>query len=102
MEAMGKPSPNGKAVHRKRQPPSGATVSSEKMKGMLWRVDRLERQVKRLSELVREHAEDADRLVQIVAEDREVLRQELMARGSSQKPSDPGESSGLDSLKLLS
>ncbi len=102
MKAMAKPSPNGKTVQRKRQPTSGPTVSSEKMKGMLWRVDRLERQVKRLSELVREHAEDADRLVQIVAEDREVLRQELMGRGSSQKPSDPGESSGSDSLKLLS
>jgi hypothetical protein len=45
---------------------------------ILWRLDRLERQVHTLSELVREHAEDADRLVRIVAEDRDVLRRELL------------------------
>jgi hypothetical protein len=45
---------------------------------VLWRLDRLERQVQTLSELVRDHAEDADRLVKIVAEDREVLRQQLL------------------------
>lgn len=45
---------------------------------MLWRLDRLERQVQKLSELVRYHAEDEDRLVKIVAEDREVLRRELL------------------------
>lgn len=45
---------------------------------MLWRLERLERQVQRLSELVRDHAEDADRLVKIVAEDRDVLRRELL------------------------
>ncbi len=45
---------------------------------MLWRLERLERQVQRLSELVREHAEDEDRLVRIVAEDRDVLRRELL------------------------
>ncbi len=44
---------------------------------LLWRIDRLERQVKRLTELVRDHAEDADRLVKIVAEDREMLRRDL-------------------------
>lgn len=48
------------------------------VKDMLWRLDRLERQVHTLSELVRDHAEDADRLVRIVAEDREVLRRELL------------------------
>lgn len=53
------------------------------LQGVLWRVDRLERQVRRLSELVREHAVDSDRLVQIVAEDREVLRQQLLARVGS-------------------
>ncbi len=51
---------------------------SPSMKAVLWRLDRLERQVRTLSELVRDHAEDADRLVQIVAEDHEVLRQELL------------------------
>ncbi|MGH7233641.1 MAG: hypothetical protein ACREJU_20105 [Nitrospiraceae bacterium] len=45
---------------------------------LLWRLDRLERQVQKLSELVRDHAEDEDRLVKIVAEDREVLRRELL------------------------
>ncbi len=45
---------------------------------ILWRLDRLERQVHTLSELVRDHAEDADRLVRIVAEDRETLRRELL------------------------
>ncbi|WP_447980328.1 hypothetical protein [Candidatus Nitrospira bockiana] len=45
---------------------------------VFWRLDRLERQVQKLSELVRDHAEDEDRLVKIVAEDREVLRRELL------------------------
>jgi hypothetical protein len=41
-------------------------------------LDRLERQVQKLVELVRDHAEDEDRLVKIVAEDREVLRRQLV------------------------
>jgi len=45
---------------------------------ILWRLDRLDRQVHTLSELVRDHAEDADRLVRVVAEDREVLRREML------------------------
>jgi hypothetical protein len=48
------------------------------LENVIWRIDRLERQVQKLSELVRDHAEDADRLVKIVAEDREVLRRELV------------------------
>lgn len=48
------------------------------LQSLLWRVDRLERQVRTLSELVRDHAEDADRLVKIVGEDHEVLRRELL------------------------
>lgn len=48
------------------------------MQNLLWRVERLERQVHTLSELVREHAEDMDRLVRIVGEDREILRRELL------------------------
>ncbi|MER3425320.1 MAG: hypothetical protein C4293_20885 [Nitrospiraceae bacterium] len=47
---------------------------------VLWRLDRLERQVQKLSELVRDHAEDEDRLVRIVAEDRDVLRRELLRK----------------------
>jgi len=53
-------------------------LSNHALRDMVWRLDRLERQVKILSELVRVHAEDADRLVRIVAEDRDVLRQELL------------------------
>lgn len=48
------------------------------LQSVLWRLDRLERQVRTLSELVRDHAEDADRLVRIVAEDRDVLRRQLL------------------------
>lgn len=48
------------------------------LQSVLWRLDRLERQVRTLSELVRDHAEDADRLVRIVGEDHEALRQELL------------------------
>lgn len=50
------------------------------MKAMVWRLERLERQVQRLSELVRNHAEDNDRLVRIVAEDRDVIRRELLRK----------------------
>jgi hypothetical protein len=53
-------------------------VSEVEMQGILWRLDRLERQVRTLSELVRDHAEDADRLVQIVGEDHEMLRRQLL------------------------
>lgn len=45
---------------------------------VFWRLDRLERQVQKLVELVRDHAEDADRLVRIVAEDRELLRRQMV------------------------
>lgn len=48
------------------------------VQNLLWRVARLERQVQTLSELVRSHAEDADRLVKIVAENRDVLQDELL------------------------
>jgi hypothetical protein len=48
------------------------------LQDILWRLDRLERQVKTLSELVRDHAEDADRLVRIVGEDHEALRRQLL------------------------
>jgi hypothetical protein len=62
--------------------PTGAATNEEQLatelREALWRLDRLERQVQKLSELVRDHAEDEDRLVRIVAEDREVLRRELV------------------------
>jgi hypothetical protein len=47
---------------------------------MAWRLERLEGQLQKLSELVREHAEDVDRLVRIVAEDRDVIRRQLLRK----------------------
>ncbi|MBI4001424.1 MAG: hypothetical protein HY348_06545 [Nitrospira defluvii] len=58
---------------------SGAEAANPMME-MVWRLGRLERQVQRLSELVRNHAEDNDRLVRIVAEDRDVIRRELLRK----------------------
>jgi hypothetical protein len=61
-----------------------ATKSSvkpaESPSGMAWRLERLEGQLQKLSELVREHAEDVDRLVRIVAEDRDVIRRQLLRK----------------------
>lgn len=45
-----------------------------------WRLDRLEGQMQKLSELVRDHAEDMDRLVRIVAENSEILRRQLLRK----------------------
>ncbi|HVG02198.1 MAG TPA: hypothetical protein VM842_04870 [Nitrospira sp.] len=56
------------------------TEPANPMMEMVWRLERLERQVQRLSELVRNHAEDNDRLVRIVAEDRDVIRRELLRK----------------------
>ena len=47
---------------------------------LAWRLERLEGQLQKLSELVREHAEDVDRLVRIVAEDRDVIRRQLLRK----------------------
>lgn len=47
---------------------------------VLWRLEHLENQMAKLSELVREHAEDVDRLVRIVAEDRDVIRRQLLRK----------------------
>ena len=55
-------------------------AAANPMMEMVWRLERLERQVQRLSELVRNHAEDNDRLVRIVAEDRDVIRRELLRK----------------------
>ncbi|MEC4669197.1 MAG: hypothetical protein VST65_06645 [Nitrospirota bacterium] len=55
-----------------------AVPTANAVHNLLWRVARLERQVQTLSELVRSHAEDADRLVKIVAENRDVLQDELL------------------------
>ncbi len=53
---------------------------TESLSEMAWRIDRLEGQLQKLSELVREHAEDVDRLVRIVAEDRDVIRRQLLRK----------------------
>ena len=54
---------------------AGQTVSE-----LAWRLERLEGQLQKLSELFREHAEDVDRLVRIVAEDRDVIRRQLLRK----------------------
>jgi len=48
------------------------------------RLEHLESQMAKLSELVREHAEDVDRLVRIVAEDRDVIRRQLLRKHQEQ------------------
>ncbi len=53
---------------------------AESLNEMVWRLERLEGQLQKLSELVREHAEDVDRLVRIVAEDRDVIRRQLLRK----------------------
>ncbi|HZS11662.1 MAG TPA: hypothetical protein VFA38_05385 [Nitrospirales bacterium] len=58
--------------------PTSDVIMARAIQMLSWRLDRLERQVQTLSELVRDHAEDADRLVRIVAEDHEALRRELV------------------------
>jgi hypothetical protein len=50
----------------------------------LWRLEHLESQMAKLSDLVREHAEDVDRLVRIVAEDRDVIRRQLLRKHHEQ------------------
>ena len=50
----------------------------------LRRVEHLESQMAKLSDLVREHAEDVDRLVRIVAEDRDVIRRQLLRKHHEQ------------------
>lgn len=71
---MARKSAPAKRVRRKE------TEMPSEWQQVLWRLDRLERQVQKLSELVRDHAEDEDRLVRIVAEDRDVLRRELLRK----------------------
>ena len=52
--------------------------------GLQWRLEHLESQMQKLSELVRDHAEDVDRLVRIVAEDRNAIRQQLLRKHHEQ------------------
>jgi hypothetical protein len=62
----------------KRKSAAKPPVRETDLRGVVWRLNRLERQVKTMSELIRDHAEDADRLVRIVGEDHELLRRQLL------------------------
>lgn len=59
-------------------------ASTESRETLAWRLEHLESQMQKLSELVRDHAEDVDRLVRIVAEDRNVIRHELLRKHHEQ------------------
>ncbi|BCA53271.1 hypothetical protein W02_04110 [Nitrospira sp. KM1] len=54
------------------------------LQNALWRLERLETQLQKLSELVLDHAEDVDRLVRIVAEDRNTIRRQLLRKHHEQ------------------
>lgn len=54
--------------------------SASPVDDLTWRLDRLEGQMQKLSELVRDHAEDMDRLVRIVAENSDILRRQLLRK----------------------
>ncbi|HET8721613.1 MAG TPA: hypothetical protein VFM24_06265 [Nitrospira sp.] len=58
--------------------------ASDDEEGLRWRLEHLESQMQKLSELVRDHAEDVDRLVRIVAEDRNAIRQQLLRKHHQQ------------------
>jgi hypothetical protein len=76
---------------RRAKAPGARPARTGGLNDLLWRIDRLERQVMRLSELVRAHAEDEDRLVRIVAQDHDALRRELIERDGDGGPV-PGSS----------
>ena len=60
------------------------TSTADRRSDALRRLEHLESQMAKLSELVREHAEDVDRLVRIVAEDRNVIRRQLLRKHHAQ------------------
>ena len=66
----------GNAVSKKK--------SADDEESLRWRLEHLESQMQKLSELVRDHAEDVDRLVRIVAEDRNAIRQQLLRKHHEQ------------------
>lgn len=57
-----------------------AKPSASPVSDLTWRLERLESQMQKLSELVRDHAEDMDRLVRIVAENSDILRRQLLRK----------------------
>ena len=54
--------------------------SSGPLRNLAWRLEKLEGQIQKLSELVRDHAEDMDRLVKIVAENSDIIRRQLLRK----------------------
>ncbi len=54
--------------------------SSGPLRNVAWRLEKLEGQIQKLSELVRDHAEDMDRLVKIVAENSDIIRRQLLRK----------------------
>ena len=71
-------------VKQKLAQKTASSPTGEFSKDALWRLEHLENQLAKLSELVREHAEDVDRLVRIVAEDRDVIRRQLLRKHQEQ------------------
>lgn len=63
-----------------KRPTKVAVKSPESGNNIALRLERVEEQMQKLSELVRDHAEDMDRLVRIVAENRDVIRQQLVRK----------------------
>ena len=59
-------------------------AAPESQEAILWRLAHLESQMQKLSELVRDHAEDVDRLVRIVAEDRNAIRRQMLRKHHEQ------------------
>ena len=68
----------------KKPVPSQKKKPASAQEGLLFRLEHLESQMQKLSELVRDHAEDVDRLVRIVAEDRNAIRQQLLRKHHEQ------------------
>jgi septal ring factor EnvC (AmiA/AmiB activator) len=72
------------SLSKKGVPASKKKSPQEENEGLRWRLEHLESQMAKLSELVRDHAEDVDRLVRIVAEDRNAIRQQLLRKHQQQ------------------
>jgi len=72
------------SLAKKAAAPTKKTAAGGTLQDALWRLERLEAQMQRLSELVRDHAEDVDRLVRIVAEDRNTIRRQLLRKHHEQ------------------
>ena len=72
------------SLSKKGVSPSKKRSSEEDEEGLRWRLEHLESQMAKLSELVRDHAEDVDRLVRIVAEDRNAIRQQMLRKHQQQ------------------